>query len=103
MELGLIIKAGSLPRHTFPRRITLKRCQSSRWSVTKGVFLGEKDIFPVAVPSTFLAIVELSGGAAEFPLPAGPRGRALLKFLVLGVMVFLVGYSVAFLGGWMLI
>ena len=57
----------------------------------------------MAVPSTFLVIVELLGGAAEFPLPAGPRGRALLKFLVLGAMIFLVGYFIAFPGGWMLI
>ena len=57
----------------------------------------------MAVPSTFLAIVELLGGAVEFPLPAGPRGWALLKFLVLSAMVFFVGYSVAFLGGWILI
>ena len=55
----------------------------------------------MAVPSTFLAIAELFRGAAEFPLPAGPRGRVLLKFLVLGAMVFLVGYFVAFLSGWM--
>ena len=81
----------------------LKRYRSSRWSITKGASLGEKDISPVAVPSTFLTIVELSGGAAEFPSPAGPRGRVLLKFLVLGAMVFLVGYSVTFLGGWILI
>ena len=53
----------------------------------------------MAVPNTFLVIVELSGGAAEFPLPAGLRGRALLKFLVLGAMVFLVGYFITFLGG----
>ena len=70
-------------------------------SVTEGVSLGEKDIFPVAVPSTFLIIVELLGGAAEFPLPADPRGRALLKLLVLGAMVFLVGYSITFLSDWM--
>ena len=57
----------------------------------------------MAVLSTFLAIVELFGGAAEFFLPAGPRGRALLKFLVLGAMVFLVGYFVIFPSGWMLI
>ena len=57
----------------------------------------------MAVFNTFLAIVELLGGAAEFPLPVGPRGRALLKFLVLGAMVSLVGYFIAFLGGWMLI
>ena len=54
----------------------------------------------MAVFSTFLAIAELSGGAAEFPSPAGPRGRALLKFLVLGAMVSFVGYFIAFLGGW---
>ena len=53
----------------------------------------------MAVPSTFSMIVELSGGAAEFPSPTNPRGRALLKFLVLGTMVPLVGYSVTFLGG----
>ena len=99
MESGLTVKAGSPPRHTFPRRIALERYRSSRWSVTKGASLGKKDISPVAVPNTFLAIVELSGGTAEFPLPAGPRGRALLKFLVLSAMVFLVGYSVAFPGG----
>ena len=103
MESGLTVRAGSPPRYTPPRRITLERYRSSRWSITKKAFLGEKDIFPVAVPSTFLAIVELLGGAAEFPSPAGPRGRALLKFLVLGAMVSLVGYSVAFPGGWMLI
>ena len=57
----------------------------------------------MAVLSTFSAIVELSGGAAEFPSPIGPRGRVLLKFLVLGAMVFLVGYSVTFPGGWILI
>ena len=57
----------------------------------------------MAVLSTFLVIAELSGGAAEFPIPAGPRGRALLKLLVLGTMVSLVGYSVAFPGGWILI
>ena len=53
----------------------------------------------MAVPSTFLAIVELFGGTAEFPSPAGPRGRALLKFLVLGAMVSLVGYFITFPGG----
>ena len=84
-----MVKAGSPPRYTPPRRITLERCRSCRWSVTEEVSLGEKDISPVAVPSTFLAIAELSGGTAEFPLPAGPRGRALLKLLVLGAMVFL--------------
>ena len=99
MESGSTIKAGSPPRYTLPRRITLEHCRSSYWSITKGVFLGEKDISPVAVFNTFLAIVELSGGAAEFPSPAGPRGRALLKLLVLGAMVSLVGYSVAFLSG----
>ena len=83
--------------------MALERCRSSRLSITKGVFLGEKDIFSVAVFSTFLAIAELFGGAAEFPLPAGPRGWALLKFLVLGTMVSLVGYFIAFLGGWILI
>ena len=57
----------------------------------------------MAVLSTFLTIVELLGGAVEFFLPVGSRRRALLKFLVLGAMVFLVGYSVAFLGGWILI
>ena len=57
----------------------------------------------MAVLNTFLAIVELSGGAAEFFLPAGPRGRALLKLLVLGAMVFLAGYFITFLGGWILI
>ena len=57
----------------------------------------------MAVPSTFLAIAKLSKGAAEFPLPADPRVRALLKLLVLGTMVSLVGYFVAFLGGWILI
>ena len=99
MESGLTIKAGSPPRYTPPRRIALAYYRSSRWSITEGAFLGEKDISPVAVPSTFLAIVELLGGAAEFPLPAGPQGRALLKFLVLGAIVSLVGYSIAFLGG----
>ena len=52
----------------------------------------------MAVPSTFLVIVELFGGAAEFPSPAGPRGRALLKFLVLSTIVFLVGYFITFPG-----
>ena len=103
MESGLTVKAGSPPRYTPPRRIILKRYRSSHWSITKGAFLSEKDIFPVAVPNTFLTIVELSGGAAEFPSPAGPRGRALLKLLVLGTMLFLVGYSVTFPGGWILI
>ena len=103
MELGLTVKAGSPPRYTPPRRIALERYRSSRWSITEGAFLGEKDISPVAVPSTFSAIVELSGGAAELPLPAGPRGRALLKLLVLGAMLSLVGYLVAFPGGWILI
>ena len=103
MELGLTIRAGSPPRYTPPRRITLKRCRSSCWSITKRAFLSEKDIFPMAVPNTFSTIVELLGGAAEFPLPAGPRGRALLKFLILGTMVSLVGYSVTFPGGWILI
>ena len=103
MELGLTVRAGSPPRYTPPRRITLEHCRSSRWSVTEGVSLGEKDISPVAVLSTFLAIVELSGGAAEFPSPADPQGRALLKFLVLGTMVSLVGYSITFPCGWILI
>ena len=94
-----MVRAGFPLRYTLPRQITLEHCQSFHWSITKGVFLGEKDISPVAVPSTFLTIVELSGGAAEFPLPAGPRGWALLKFLVLGTMVFLVGYSITFLRG----
>ena len=57
----------------------------------------------MAVPNTFLAIMELLGGAAEFPLFAGPRGRVLLKLLVLGTIVFLVGYFITFLGGWILI
>ena len=57
----------------------------------------------MAVPNTFLAIVELSGGAAELPLPAGPRGRALLKLLVLGAIIFLVGYLITFPGDWILI
>ena len=74
----------------------LKYYRSSHWSVTEGAFLGEKDISPVVVLNTFSAIVELLGGAVEFPLPAGPRGRALLKFLVLGTMLSLVGYSVYF-------
>ena len=51
------------------------------------------------MPSTFLTIVELSGGAAELPSPAGPRGQALLKLLVLNAMVSLVGYSITFPGG----
>ena len=54
----------------------------------------------MVVLSTFLAIVELLGGAVEFPSPTGPRGWVLLKLLVLGVIFFLVGYSVTFLGGW---
>ena len=103
MESGLTVRAGSPPRHTPPRRITLKRYRNSRWSVTKGASLGKKNISPVAVPNTFSAIAELSGGAAEFPSPAGPRGRALLKLLVLGAMVSLVGYFITFLGGWILI
>ena len=53
----------------------------------------------MAVLNTFSAIVELLGGAAEFPLFAGPRGRALLKLLVLGAIVFLMGYFITFLGG----
>ena len=57
----------------------------------------------MAVPSTFLAIAELFKGAAEFPLPADPRGRALLKFLVLGAIISLLGYFITFLGGWILI
>ena len=92
-----MVKAGSPPRYIPSRRITLKYCRNSYWSVTKGVSLGEKGISPVAVPSTFLTIVELLGGAAEFPSPAGPQGRALLKFLVLGAMVSLVKYLVTFL------
>ena len=103
MESGLTIKAKSLPRHTPPRRITLERCRNSRWSVIKGASLGEKDISPVAVPNTFLAIVELSRGPAELPSPAGPRGRALSKLLVLSTIVSLVGYSITFPGGWILI
>ena len=103
MESGLTIKARSPPRYTPPWRITLERYRSSHWSITKGASLGEKDISLVAVLSTFLTIAELSGGAAELPSPAGPRGRALLKLLVLGAMVFLVGYFIAFPGGWMLI
>ena len=103
MESGLTIKTGFPPRHTPPRRIMLEHYRSSRWSITKGASLGEKDISPVAVLSTFLTIVELSGGAAEFPSPAGPRGRALLKLLVLSTMVSFVGYSVTFLSGWILI
>ena len=51
------------------------------------------------MPNTFLTIVELSGGTAEFFLPAGPRGRVLLKLLVLSAMVSLVGYSTTFPGG----
>ena len=47
--------------------------------------------------------MELSGGAAEFPLPAGPRGWALLKLLVLGAMVSFMGYFITFPGGWILI
>ena len=78
----------------------LDYCQSSCWSVIKRVFFGEKGIFPVAVFSTFSAIAELFKGAAEFSLPADTRGRALLKFLVLGAMVFFVGYFITFLGDW---
>ena len=103
MESGLTVKAGSPPRYTPPRQIVLKHYQSSRKSITKGASLSEKNISPVAVPSTFSAIMELSGDTAEFPLPADPRGWALLKFLVLGTMVFLVGYSITFPGGWLLI
>ena len=103
MESGLMVKAGSPPRHTPLRRIVLERYRNSRWSITKRASLGEKDISPVVVPSIFLIIVELSGGAAEFSSPAGPRGRALLKFLVLSTMVSLVGYSITFPGGWILI
>ena len=103
MESGLMVKAGSPPRYTPLRWIMLKYYRNSRWSITKGAFSGEKDISPVAMLNTFLMIVELSGGAAEFPLPAGLRRRALLKFLVLGAMVFLVGYFITFLGGWILI
>ena len=103
MELGLTVKAGFPPRYTPPRRITLEYYRNSRWNITKRASLSEKDISPVAVPSTFLTIVELLGGAAEFPSPAGPWGRALLKFLVLGAMVSLVGYSITFPGGWILI
>ena len=98
-----MVKTGSPPRYTLPRRIILKYYQNSRWNITKGISLGEKDISPVVVPNTFLAIVELSGGAAEFPSPAGPRGRALLKLLVLGAIIFLVGYFITFPGGWILI
>ena len=54
----------------------------------------------MAVPNTFLIIMELLGGAAEFSLPADPRRRVLLKFLILSAMVFLVGYFIAFLSGW---
>ena len=100
MESGLTVKVRFPPRHTPPWRITLDRYRSSRWSINKGAFLGEKDISPVAVLSTFLTIAELFRGAAELPSPADPRGRALLKLLVLGAMVSLVGYSVAFPGGW---
>ena len=103
MESGLIVKAGSSPRYTPSRQIVLEYCQSSRWSITKGVSLGKKDISPVVMPNTFLTIMELLGGTAEFPLPAGPRGRALLKLLVLGTIVSLVGYFVTFLSGWILI
>ena len=57
----------------------------------------------MAVLSTFLVIAELCKYAAEFPLPADERGQALLKFLVLGAIVSLVGYFIAFLGDWILI
>ena len=100
MESGLTVKAGSPPRHTPPRRIALDRYRSSYWSISEGAFLSEKDISLVAVLNTFLAIVKLFRGAAEFPSPADTRGRALLKLLVLGAMVSLVGYSIAFPGGW---
>ena len=103
MELRLTIKAGFPLKHTPPRRITLEHYQNSHWSITKKASSGEKNISPVAVPSIFSAIVKLLRGAAEFPLPAGPRGRALLKLLVLGAMVSLVGYSITFPGGWILI
>ena len=103
MESGLIIRAGSPHRYTPPRRITLDRYRNSRWSVNEGAFLGKKDTSPVAVPSTFLAIAELFRCAAELPLPADGRGRALLKFLVLGTIVFFVRYSITFLGDWILI
>ena len=93
MESGLTVRAGSPPRYTPPRRIVLDRYRSSYWSVSEGVSLGKKGISSVAVPSTFLTIAELFKGAAEFFLPVHMRGRALLKLLVLGTMVFLVGYS----------
>ena len=57
----------------------------------------------MVILNTFLVITKLFKGAAEFPSPAGPRGQALLKLLVLGAMVSLVGYSVAFPGVWILI
>ena len=55
------------------------------------------------MPSTFLAIVKLFKSAAEFPMPANRRGRALLKFLVLGTIIFLVEYFITFLGDRILI
>ena len=103
MESGLIIRAGSPPKHTPPRQIVLDRCRSSCWSVIKGASLGEKDISPVAVPSAFLVILEPFKGAAELPSPADGRGRALLKLLVLGTIVSLVGYFIAFLSDRILI
>ena len=103
MESGLTVRAGSSPKHTPPRQITLDRCRSSRWSVIAGASLGEKGISPVAVPSTFLAIAELFKGVAELLSPIDERGRALLKLLVLGAIVSLIGYSGAFPGYWILI
>ena len=92
MELRLIIKAGSPPRHTLPRRITLDRCQNSRWSISERASLGKKDISPVAMLNTFLVIAELFRYAVEFQ-----------KFLALGTIIFFVGYFITFLGDWILI
>ena len=99
MESGLTIRARSPPRYTPPWRIILDRYQNSHWSINKGALLSEKNISSVAVLNTFLTIAKLFRGTAEFPSPANPRGRALLKFLVLSAMVPLIGYSITFPSG----